>query len=742
VAGHNQHDIPQALLRGFRIPGGSKKQSETWRYEKSAEPVRVLIKEEVAERHFYSEPTSDGSRTLDDDITDYEVAFGRRLNELKNGPINQTVDGAIAAEIIAHLTIRNAHLRRTFTGGVKTMLDRAVEVFCNEGTLGSILGVHRETPTERIKTLIDEHLKEIPGLAATGLPARVLHQMAHMMLKERFRTFFAEQVPFMTALLATLTAGAPAFIRDSHNKVLSSTLAPDARIEPIAKLRWQVMPCPHEGFVLPDCVALAVDDKSGFKPLIMADLKDVTVVLMPLSSERMLAGFRHSEPVPGLDGFNEAAITASHSFFIAARKDERFKALASRIGETSGRFMEDTIGSTFNEFLAERSPVLAAGTVPNSDDLLSGIETPNAEPPPIPPQAPRYSMHFLGCADQATADAIGATLYTVTESLVQMMPLDRLDGITFAADYPAALRDLERGFPPTAPLQPTTEDYGVGVSMAPSVLRDGVCKTHIVVRGEYGHALINEDENVWRPALHLIVGQLAHAACTQILDEALPGILLKPIDDRYDRFLYGCIHSAWTGYFTARASAAFYPEGGRPQQELLLSVLKRAQNEIPAARLAYRFHGNMDTLLQTVMPRIADILRFSGSVLGHYDGRETSFFDDAALTAALDEMGLRDWFVLFDSELSALWGCRGKWASFNEFLMLNRHVERLFWLFGLIPWRTDDGQIHITVPIATDEHRLSGLQPPVKRTIAAVVLTAIKNLTTRVAGYFRRQHPQ
>lgn len=739
MAGSKQHNIPQALLRGFRIPGGGNKDSKTWLYEKGIEPRPEFIKDEVAvERHFYSEPSKDGSRTLDDDITDFETALGRRLHKLKTAPIGQTVHADNAAKIIAHLTIRNAHLRRTFTGGVKTLLDRAVEMFCNEATLGPILGFDQATPTERLKTLIDEHLKENPALAPTGLPSHVLHQIAHMMLKERFRTFFAEQVPFRTALLGTLVAQAPAFIRDSHNKILSSTLVPDGRVEPLKKLHWRMLPCPHEGFVLPDCVALAVDDQSGFKPLIMADLKDVTSVLMPLSSERMLAGFSRGAAVPELEGFNEAAVTASHSFFIVGRLDERLKVLADRIGETSGRFMEETIGSTFNEFLAERSPVLAVTTVPNSDDLLCGGETPETEVEPTPPKAPRYSVHFLGCADQAAADAIGTTLYTVTESLVQMMPLDRLDGITFAADYPAALRDLDRGFSITAPLHPTTEEYGVGVSMAPSVLRDGICKTHIVVRGEIGHSLINPDENVWRPALHLIVGQLAHASCTQILDESLPGILLKPIDDRYDAFLYSCIHAAWTGYFTARASAAFYPEGGTGHQELLLSALKRAGDDVPDARLAYRFHGSIDKLLEITMPRIADILRFSGSVLGHYDGLEKSFFDDPTLTAALEKMGLRDWIVFFDSELSALWDRRGRWASFDEFLMLNRHVERLFWLYGLFPWRTEDGQIHITVPIASDAARLGGNQAAAKRSAAVRSLMATKGLFARVAGYFRR----
>jgi hypothetical protein len=44
------------------------------------------------------------------------------------------------------------------------------------------------------------------------------------------------------------------------------------------------------------------------------------------------------------------------------------------------------------------------------------------------------------------------------------------------------------------------------------------------------------------------------------LDEALPGVLLKKIEDRYDGFLYFAIHSAWTGYFSSRASAVFDPQ--------------------------------------------------------------------------------------------------------------------------------------------------------------------------------------
>jgi hypothetical protein len=432
------------------------------------------------------------------------------------------------------------------------------------------------------------------------------------------------------------------------------------------------------------------------------------MVLMPLATKRLLVGTRQSAPAPPVAAFNETAAAASHTSFIAARRDDKLTVLANRIGAISSRFINDTIGSTFDEFLKSRSSAPTAVIDASTQEQpaaagLSPIESSGGQPP----QAPQYSIDFFSCVpDQATADKVAGALYTITGSLVQVMPLDRLDGFTFASDYPAALRNLNRGFPAGGPLQPTAEEYGVGISMAPLVVRDGIAKTHIVMRGHLAHALISEDEALSRSALHTVVEQLAHAACGQILDEALPGVLLKKIEDRYDGFLYSAIHSAWTGYFSSRASALFDPQAGLAQQELLVSVLKRAQSDIPAARLAYRFNSDIDGLLKIVLPRIADVLRFSGTVLGHYDGLQQYFLDEPTLAAALGEMSLRDWLVLFDRDLSRLWHRRGKWASLEEFLTLNRHVERLFWQYQLFPWRTDEGKIGIEAPLQTRDSSL------------------------------------
>lgn len=293
--------------------------------------------------------------------------------------------------------------------------------------------------SQSVRDFIDEQLKGNPALAASGLPARVLYQIAQMSLKERFKTFFTEAVPMMTAMFEFLDAQAPSSAREGHNKALSTSIAPDRRIDMLKALRWKVLPTQGEGFVLPDCVALAEDDGSGLKPLIAADLDKVKVVLMPLSSDRMLVGIRPSAAAPALSGFNEAAAAASHAFFIAAELNDKLTLLPERIGQSSDQFVHQTIGSVFDEFLTTRG----AAPLPSADRSFGQLDSPDKNNPVLsPPTAPKYTVHFHSCADQGTAEKIAAALHAVTENIVPIMSLDRLDGITFSGNYAASLRDL------------------------------------------------------------------------------------------------------------------------------------------------------------------------------------------------------------------------------------------------------------------------------------------------------------
>ena len=252
------------------------------------------------------------------------------------------------------------------------------------------------------------------------------------------------------------------------------------------------------------------------------------------------------------------------------------------------------------------------------------------------------------------------------------------------------------------------------------VMRDGIAKAHIVMCGNIAHCLISDKESEWRLGYHTVIGQLANAASLQIIEEALPGISGSKLGDDYAAFLYPYVDVAWDGYFSARVSATFYPEAEEGYCELLISALDTAKTDILSARYDYRFHGDLDRLLGIVFPRIRNVLHFAGRLLGHYDGLGKELLENQQLARKLEEMGLVNWFVLFDSELSELASRRGRWASFDEFLHLNRHVERLLWQFGFIPWKTDEGQLRVEVPIGTDAHRLMGIRPRLRLALATI----------------------
>ncbi|MDH6258419.1 DUF4238 domain-containing protein [Bradyrhizobium sp. BR13661] len=355
MAGALQHHIPQFLTRGFRVPGGSKKQSQVWLYAKDEEPRLALIKDEVAvEPHFYSEQSSDGSRTLDDEITDYENKAARSIQGLRNLTPDTPCDPQISAELVAHLTIRNDHLRRTFTLGVQAILGHAIEMFCNEETLRAILGYDGNTPSPALKNAIDAEFASNPQLAALGLPSQMLYQLGHMAVKQNFKTIFADHIPQLAAALASLSSEASERARLAHNKALAAGLAPDKRIEFLSTLFWRIAPSRDSGCLLPDCIALAEDDDQGPKPLMLADLEKLRTVYMPLSPDKLLVGLRVPEQPPNPFDFNAAAAAASQSFFISASREHRFAALSKLTGSCVKDFVDRTIRQIFDEFLAER----------------------------------------------------------------------------------------------------------------------------------------------------------------------------------------------------------------------------------------------------------------------------------------------------------------------------------------------------------------------------------------------------
>jgi hypothetical protein len=126
------------------------------------------------------------------------------------------------------------------------------------------------------------------------------------------------------------------------------------------------------------------------------------------------------------------------------------------------------------------------------------------------------------------------------------------------------------------------------------------------------------------------------------------------------------------------------------------------REEILAARLAYRYSADLDTLLSVAKSRIRHVLLFSADLLGHCAAIHLEAAPSGSeLDDALQRAGLQSWLPRFANDLEMHRQRLGQWDSFDEFLAFNVHVERLMWQLGMIPWDTGAG-LRVEVPLWTD----------------------------------------
>jgi hypothetical protein len=321
-----------------------------------------------------------------------------------------------------------------------------------------------------------------------------------------------------------------------------------------------------------------------------------------------------------------------------------------------------------------------------------------------PPRVPNYQVSFLNCADEETANRIAAAVGRIVTSASRIMPLDRLDGFTFAADYNQALLDLDRGFSATQPLTPTSEEFATGAAMAATILKDGALKNRVVMEAWFGHALIGDNQAEALLAAHTIFHELSHVSCYQIFDETLPGIALKPIADPYEGPLLRQTHPCWEEYYASNMSAFLDPSLLDGYRNTLIEGLKRADSQIRAAKEAFWVDRDLETFFQVLSASIGSMVKFAGYLLGHADGIEVSPYDEGghlaeALSACgtLEDSDLTSAFNDLHQKLRVLYERTGEWASIEEFYALNRSFEEMALHYGVVLSHGPDGGVWLNI---------------------------------------------
>ncbi len=548
------------------------------------------------------------------------------------------------------------------------------------------LGVDAAEPHGMIGRALDAALQKAP-VQVPGLPPALMRRMLGFMLRENFEIFYAEIQPSMTQVLETMLAAIPNQVRDAHNSVLKKEYArPDLErankwAKNLAAMAWRTQTVADA--ILPDCVVLVREAGGDFVPLLLADRENVDLVVLPIAHNQLLIGAVDDDTPVDIAHLNFAAATSSDSFFITRRPDAHH-GLADLIGQRSAQVLRTQVDRALADFRV--SPALA---VAERDAVNQVPKTATAE-------AFSYTFSAIGFPDEETAREVNDVLKIIVREVGRSMSLSTLDGVTFAADFPAAVESLDRGDTSMEPVRIQSRDYGSVVARAVDVLREGQRKSHIVIHGSLGLQMLSEDRQQQAMAIHVLVSQLAELSHREIYGAQLEGKFATPPDEVM-RCFYHNASSAPGLYYSARESAFVDPTAGKRYAELMRSSLAAARTSVEQAKTAFLEDQAMDPMLGEILPRISHIIGHAAEWLGHRDGLpEQDDFPGVELLEALRAQDLDGWIELLGRDLRNLHDAQGQFTPANIFA-LGRHVERLLWTMLVFAWPLDDGSPYIWV---------------------------------------------
>lgn len=692
-SGPNQHYIPRFLQKPFRIP---PKRDKIWYFRRNELPEQKAIKRTGSDRYFYSEPSIDGSPTLDDAITKLESQLSQILNGIRSVDIGETVQSAAAAMVVDHLTPRTAHVRATMEHALSHLMNGVANLFSDVEDAQKLVGLDLDHPTDRFRGYIFQPVVEQLEIADIHIPMHVLERFIFYFIKENFSDITKKTLPLVSPLMGGFLSTSSKIVREAHNKALFKTSGPNQRNEFLLTLGWTIESAPTAGAILSDCVAIAVVENNSAESLMFADHKDVQAVIMPLSPEKLLVGRKAGYTFPKDFDYNGQAARTSHSFFLSSFNNSETSRLHLMIGERSTFMLEEAVQRSFHEILPQPNVPQVKSELDISSDIIQSIreKTPEFQ----------YELSLVDCGDQEAAEQICKEVKSVVSQVSYALPLGRLDGITIANDYPAALKALDRGFKNAPLVETVSSEIGVGVGQMVVVMQSTEVKGRVILAGSVAHALISGDSGQAEWAVYVLAKELALVAILEIIEHTLPGILLTRIGRELDGWLYANVDPALHSYIASYTVAGL----GNPEstvnamRELLVQNIDRMEQTILEERFAYRYHGDVDQLVAVALPAVRQVLDFAADLLGFCASRRVSPFDDAdMLIDTLNRIGIANWFRMFQSQLESFHKRLGQWESFDEFLAFNIHVERLLWQFGMFPWEGPEG-IQIDIPLGTD----------------------------------------
>lgn len=352
MSGSKQHFIPQSLLKAFGVRRGKSTFVVAYTYHRGIfTPATDGI---AAERHFYSElGVEGGDETLDDRITEYEAPLATVLSKLRSLGDGDSADPAEAAALVTHLAVRNDHFRKAVTSTGAKLVDIVANQFIDPDSARALLGLDSDVPqgpfAEQLKEAFDQYQ---PLIDMLGMDRATFDKWAFENIKSNFVAMHEETIGPITDAVAAMAEVLPNTAANAQRKALNDDLVPARRVEVMTTLAWRVVHS-AELLILPDCVAIGFDANWNGLPLMVIDCDVLSVVAMPIASDRLLVGADGTSPnLP--EGLNATMAGCAWDFFVARDRTEKLEKLRGALRSLVAPHLDEVIDDAVEEVLRHR----------------------------------------------------------------------------------------------------------------------------------------------------------------------------------------------------------------------------------------------------------------------------------------------------------------------------------------------------------------------------------------------------
>lgn len=686
MAGRLHHFIPQFFLKGFVIPDGNNK---LWLYRMGTqEPIPVDRSRTAAQRDFYSSDNTVEDASLDDVITDYEQSLDLIVDDVRDQKIGEKVDGDKVGEILAHLTVRAKHLRILMDTSVNAILG----VFSGENSqidVPSLLSA--KLLTDEMKKLIIERINDGGFEEILNLKQSTLVKIAHFQLREQESVLKSEIEKNINGVMESWQKTKKDSIAQAHNNALQEDITPMAHIEKYSDLIWVVESADSEGAILPDCVAIGLNRLNEWRAVSFIEKVNLIAVAFPISKDKILVGrLKNIAPID-LDRFNIRAAKASNESFWAHKNTESLTTLIFEIGSESEVLIDDVIESASYDFQKKYSTAkIDSSNSLNIENEKTGLSKQSS-------YSFNYGVSFVGEITPEELQLIANACEKIIINFSKLYPIDLLDRITFSTSFMLTLNDIAEGEGLTEIPVTLNASQETIIAKYLVIKRDELIKWHLVVQGEVGDFLISDDDKNKFSGTVIIYEMLAMLALEQLIYRSFPEAFLKPLPDQYENALYGQVSNVLSAYFVANTFAHLHDRSSEELVETLEKSLLNLLDVVLESRKVYFEDKNIDKLYSTMLNTISHFMTVCAQTMGHVDRQIENVSYTVGFAELLIEHNLVNWFILFNKDVAELFKKVGKWETFTEFLVLNRHLERLLFAFGIVPETQENGELHIYV---------------------------------------------